>query len=156
MKYRGKVLGERNSDVLVLLRGSERIVFKAQAVESEESFHNLVSMPEPPEILRPGGVKEKNVSDSKYKEALASYVEQKTSWLVINSLKVTEELEWEKVDFNKPSTWVEWQSELREAGFTEIECSRIVQLVSQVNSLDDDMLDQARQDFLLEASQVKK
>ena len=156
MKFRGKTLGKRNADVLVLFRGDERIVIKAEAVESYEEFEKLVSVPIPPEKVLPGGKKEKNIKDPDFIKARAKYADQKTAWLIITSLKATKDIEWERVKYDEPTTWLNWEPELREAGFIEIECMRIVQLVTEVNSLDDDMLDQARQDFLLEATQAKE
>lgn len=156
MKFRGKTLGERNADVLVLFRGSKRIVIKAEAVESYEEFDALVSVPIPPEKILPGGKKERNTKDSDFIKAREEYASQKTDWLIITSLRATKDIEWERVKYDEPATWSEWEPELREAGFIEIECMRIVQLVTEVNSLDDDMLDQARQDFLLEATQAKE
>lgn len=156
MKFKGKTLGKRNTDILVLLRGTERIVIKAQAVESFEDFDKLVSAPVPPEVIEPGGKKSRNMKDLDFIKARDAYANQKTAWLVINSLKATEEIEWENVKYDIPSTWTAWDIELKEAGFIETECMRIIQLVAEVNSLDDDMLEQARQAFLLETLQAKK
>lgn len=156
MKYKGKKLEGRNTDVLVLFRGDERIALKFQAIESFTEFEELAPGPIPPEIMRPGGVKEKNVRDPEYKQQVEAHARLRTSWLVITSLKVTDDVEWEVVDYSDPSTWDQWNKELMEAGFSEPECARIVATAAQVNSLDDEMLEQARQDFLAEESQAKE
>jgi len=54
MKYKGKKLEGRNTDILVLPRGGNRIVLKFQAVDSYDEFDLLVTIPKPPEILKPG------------------------------------------------------------------------------------------------------
>ncbi|KKK66498.1 hypothetical protein LCGC14_2963490 [marine sediment metagenome] len=128
MRYKGKKLGERNIDVLVLLRGEERIVIKAQAVDSYKEFDELVSLPVAPEIIKPGGMREKNTKDKGYKKAVSEYADRKTNWLIITALKASEDIEWEKVDYDDPVTWHMWEVELKEAGFIEIECKSFRQL----------------------------
>jgi hypothetical protein len=75
---------------------------------------------------------------------------------MLKSLESTEDLEWETVDINKPETYGNWQIELEDAGFSEIERMRVMQLCTQVNALDDNMLDQAKETFLAEAPQQGK
>lgn len=156
MKYKGKKLEGRNTDILVLPRGNDRIVLKFQAVESYDDFDKLVPVPESPEILKPGGIREKNTNDPNYIKTLEAYAQLKTDWLIITSLKSTVDLEWDEVNYTDSATWGNWQKELREAGFTEVECMHIVKKTTLVNSLDEDMLEQARADFLAEESQVEK
>lgn len=149
MKYKGKKVEGRNSAVLVLERGDENIVFIAQAVDSSESeFDDLVKMPEPPEILRPGGLKEFNRNDSAFRKAIEEYATLKTSYMIVMSLKESPDLEWETIQYDKPSTWKNWEKELKDAGFTEVERLKVLQTVMRANSLDDDLLEQARSDFL--------
>lgn len=156
MKYKGKKLEGRNTDILVLIKGGERVVFRAEALQNYTEFDKLCPEPEPPHKLLPGGVKEPNFNDPSYKKRLDEYGMKKTAFTILKSLSVTEDLEWEKVDLKNPDTWGKWQEELSEAQFTETEIGRILQLVLRVNSLDDDMLAQAKNDFLQEALQQEK
>jgi hypothetical protein len=156
MKYKGKKLEGRNVEVLVLPRSGENIVFKAEAIPDYEEFDKLAPVPEPPEILKPGGIKEKNVNDEGYKKKLTEYAETKTNYVIVKSLEATKELEWDTVDITKKETWKNWRDELTEAGFTEVEVMRIVQTVTKANALDDEMLEEARQSFLLEESLQEK
>lgn len=156
MKYKGKKLEGRNTDILVLMRGQDRIVFKAQALESYDEFDKLCSMPSIPTRLRPGNVKEPNPNDTVYKGLVEKYAEKKTNYTIIKSLDISEDIEWDNVNLNKPETWGNWQKELKDAGFTEIEIMRVLQLCTRVNCLDEDLLDQAKEDFLAEALQVEK
>ncbi len=156
MKYKGKKLEGRNSDIIVFKRGGDRVVFKAEAVQDYEEFDKLVQEPIPPTLMRPGGRKTLNLEAPEYKEALIDFASKKTDWLILKSLSVTEDLEWETIDFTKPDTWKNWRTELQEAGFTEIECIRILNLCTSVNSLNDDMLEAAKEDFLHEVSLASK
>lgn len=151
MKYKGKKLEGRNTDVLVLMRGQDRIVFKAEALDNYDEFDKLCSMPEPPKRLRPGGIQEANTSDPLYKKALDQYAENKVNYTIVRSLAVSEDIVWDNVHLDKVETWGNWRKELEEAGFTDIELMRVLQLCTRVNCLDEDLLDQAKEDFLAEA-----
>jgi hypothetical protein len=155
MKYKGKKLEGLNTDVLVLMRNGEHIIFKAQALQNYNEFDKLCPMPDAPVIMRPGGIKEQNLKDGGYQKALASYSEKKTNYTIIKSLEPTTDLEWEKVKLDDPLTYSNWKPELEEAGFTEIEVLRILQLCTKVNCLDDSMLDEAKESFLAEARAEK-
>jgi hypothetical protein len=156
MKYKGKKLEGLNTDILVLPRGNERVVFKAQAIKSYSEFDELCPMPEPPEKLLPGGVKEKDVRDPAFIKRLEEYGIKKTNYTIIKSLEISEDVEWETVDLKKPQTWENWRKELSDAGFTEVETLRILQLCTRVNVLDEDLLNAAKESFLAEALQREK
>ena len=153
MKYKGKTVEGKNVEVLVLLKGEDQIVFQAESVPSYEEFEKLVAEPTPPTRMRPGGATEEFREDPTFQTLLKEYAEKKTNFLIITSLRVTEELEWDTVNFDKPDTWGNWRTELEESGFSEIELVRIMKIVMQANSLDDDLLEQARQSFLAEQRQ---
>ena len=156
MKYKGRKLVGRNTDVLVLMRGNERIVFKAEALDNYDDFNKMCELPDPPVKLLPGGVKEPNKNDKSYLKRLDDYAKRKTDFCILKSLSINEDVEWEKVDMQKPETWCLWREELKEAGFTEVEMLRILQLCVKVNCLDDDLLEKAREDFLAEALQQEE
>lgn len=153
MKYKGKKLEGRNTDILVLVRGEEHIVFKAEAIQNYQQFNEMCPLPEPPVKLLPGGIREPDLNNPKYKKRMEEYATQKTNYTVLKSLEPTQELEWEKVVLNKPESWGNWQDELQEAGFTEIEVMRILGLCTRVNCLDDSLLDEAKESFLAGARQ---
>ncbi len=157
MKYKGKKLEGINTDVLVLPRSGQgnNIVIKAQAVKDYKDFDKLVSMPEPPIRTHKGGVKERLVNDPEFLVKLQEYAHLKNQWSVLISL-ADSDIEWETVDMTKPSTWKNWEAELRSAGFIEAEIIRIMNLYASVNCLDDGILAQAKEDFLAEALQQPK
>jgi hypothetical protein len=154
MKYKGKTLTGLNTDILVLPKGDMRVVIKAQAIQNYNDFDELVSIPEPPVKVFPGGVKEKDLKNPTYLLKMEEYSQQKLRYMFIKSLEATEEFEWEKVDLKNPASWKYWEEELEDAGFTEIERMRILNLCTQVNCLDDALLDQAKEDFLAGALPV--
>jgi len=156
MRYKGRKIEGRNSDILVLIKNGEKIMFKAEAVSDYAAFEKLVPLPTPPQVLRPGGVREANIHHPEYKKALEAYAESKTNYLIIKSLEASQDVEWDNIDATKPDTWKNWKTELTESGFTEIEILRIVQLCTRVNSLDDEMLEEAKNDFLRQASQPEE
>jgi len=156
MKYKGKKIEGRNITTLVIPRPDGDIAFIMEAVENFDAFDKLVAIPEAPEILRPGGVRELNLQDAKYQERLVVYAEKRSHFLTLQALKATKDLEWETVDDENPETWVNWTTELKESGFNDIELGLIVRKVAQANSLDNSMLDDARSAFLQEQARQKR
>lgn len=148
MKYKGQEVKGKNREIIPILRPGGDIIFIAEAIQDWIRFNELVPAPEAPIVLKPGNVKVANPRDKNFQKALVEYNELKTSYFVIASLRATPELEWETVDFEAPSTWGNYRKELEAADFTEIEMSQIVMGVRRANSLDENMIDEARANFL--------
>jgi hypothetical protein len=166
MRIKGEKINSVNIEIIVIPRPSKRvertldsgekvveevsndIVFKARAVLDFDNFTKLCPAPEPPSIVRPGGMKYPDPTDLKYLEAIERHNKLRFDWIVIQSLKETEGLEWETVKDNMPETWANYSKELRESGFSSIEVSRIVAGALAANSLDEDRLKEARENFL--------
>jgi len=148
MKYKGKKVEGRNTEIIAIPRPDGNIVFIAEAVPNWEQFEKLAPVPSPPEKLLPGGRKEPNYQDKKYLEEISKYGQLRTDWLVLTSLRATKELEWETVDYSKPETWPNYREELKESNFTDIEINLIINGVANANSLNEDMIEAAKKDFL--------
>lgn len=148
MKFHGKVVNEVNYEFVVIPRPSGPIVFKAEAVLDYTDFHHACPIPMPPTMLKPGGLKVQNVEDPGYKQDMAAYGTRRLSWLVLKSLQNTDGLVWETVDMADPSTWINYEEELRSAKFTKSEIEYIIGAVISVNALDQTRLDEARNSFL--------
>lgn len=148
MKVKGKKVEGRNVDVVVIPRPEENINFFCEAIPDYEEFNELCPTPKPPEKLYPGGVRKEDPENPEYKKLLDEWATRRTHWTVLKSLENNPDIEWETIDMEKPSTWEKYQDELKDAGFTEIEMFRILQGVMRANSLDDDMLKEAKQAFL--------
>ena len=155
MKYKGKKLEGRNKEIIPIPRQDGDIIFIAEAIESFESFDRLLPEPEPPVVLRPGGQKTYNKKDKIYLRAVEEHNEQRTNFMVLQSLKDSPDLEWETVDYNEPKTWGNFRKELIESGFSEFEIGRIILGVMRANSLDENMIEEARNNFLLGAEEQK-
>ena len=102
-----------------------------------------------PMIMRAGQTKAvPDLTDPEYVAKLSVRGSHRTNWMIIQSLKATEDFEWETVDYNNPTTWANWTKEARDSGLSETEIVRIMNAVLEANSLDESKVDKARQDFL--------
>src|SRR5262245_7308950 len=106
MKIHGKSYDGPSEVVIVMPHGDEDIIFKAKAVLNFEDFDKIVPIPKPPEIIKRGQGVISNFNDPGYKAAIVARGEQKLSWIMFQSLSATEGLEWDNVDPDNPSTWI--------------------------------------------------
>lgn len=148
MKIGNRQFTEPYTVLEVIPRADGPVVFKAQAVLDTSAFDALCPRPRPPIVQRPGQASIQNVEDATFKTKVLDYSQKRMNWLVLESLKATPDLVWEKVILEKPETWGLWTEELKEAKFTEIEITRIFNAVFKANSLDESHLENARKDFL--------
>lgn len=156
MKIKGKRLESNNEVTIVLPRyNGEDIIFKARVVLDFFDLDKLLKKPEAPSILKKGK-QEKDYSDKGYKTQLQKNYEYRLNYMVLLSLDATEGLEWETIDLEKPETWENWEKELKESGIPNSEILYIFNKVQEVNSLDQDKLDEAREHFLLTQSSQKE
>jgi hypothetical protein len=144
----GKKLDGPKEEVLVIPRQEQDIVFKAVAVLDYKEFDQLCPRPTPPEVIKRGGAKMLDPTDRDYQKKVDEWATQRTHWMILQSLSATEGLVWETVELLKPETWKNYEEELRQAGFSEAEGARIVNLVVSANGLDQDKIDEATQRFL--------
>lgn len=150
MKYKGKKLKGPNVEFIILPRPNEEedIIFKAKAVLCMDDFDKYCPLPKMPQKLVRGKGMVDDPDDPHYKAQLDDRNKKRIDWLVIESIKDTEGLEWEKVKTNDPNTWHLYKEELREAGFNDFEINRIVNGVLIANSLDEKKMEEARERFL--------
>lgn len=150
MKIGGKSINGPNVITLVLPRESgEDIVIKAQAVLDMDEFDNNHPAPEAPTIVEAKtGNKRKDTSDKKYLAALTTHGEMRFNYMILKSLEATPGLEWDTVKMDDPSTWGNYQNDLKSAGFSNSERNRIAMAVFDANSLNEDRLKEARDRFI--------
>lgn len=148
MKRNGQKVYVPNDRVIVIPRQHDQFVFKASAVLDESSFEKLCPRPLPPKILLPGGIVKQDVESPAFQKALNVWSEQKFHWTVIESLKATDWLEWDTIDYAKSETWSNYNKELQDSGFSSAEIMRIIQTVFDANSLTPTLIDEATQSFL--------
>jgi len=156
MKIKGKRLESTNEITIVLPRfNGEDIVFKARVVLDYPNLDKLIKKPEAPSILKKGK-QEKDYTDKGYRDRIQKNYEHRLNYMVLLSLAATEGLEWETVDLEKPETWENWETELKESGIPNSEVMYIFNKVQEVNSLDQEKLDEARERFLLAQLALEK
>ena len=80
-----------------------------------------------------------------YQIRVIRHGEQRLAYLIINSLQ---DIEWDTVKVEDPSTWSNYLQDLRKAGCGTMEINRIIRGVMQANSLDESKLEKAREVFL--------
>lgn len=148
MRIKGQEISGPNEELIVIPRGQSQIVLKARAVLEYDDFERLCPEPNPPFVLKPGGRKEHNFNDPKYRAAQAQRVKQQTYFMFTKSLMATEGLEWETIDLNRPDTWLNFDNELKSSGFSLIERGMITRGIMVANNLDDTKVEEARQRFL--------
>jgi len=154
MKIGGKELVKAKSSVVALPRIGDNgepddIIFQCAPVTDYEEFEQLCPRPEPPVRTFPGNKPPQIlVNDPKFLKEIDSWSSKRTAWMIITSLKATEGIEWETVNYGDPETWENWNEELNNSGLTDIETSRILQGVMESNSLSEDRMEEARERFL--------
>lgn len=147
MKIGGQVVNGPSEEVLVLPRSTGDIVFKAQAVLDMSEFQDQVPPPKAPGRMLPGGKWEQNTDSPAYQEQMIQYGRLRMAFIVTRSL-IPSEIEWDTVEFDKPNTWPNWEEDLKNSGFSDVEVQRVLVCCIQANSLDESKLEKAREAFL--------
>lgn len=156
MKIHGKKISGPNIELVVIPRNDGDLVFKAQAVLDYEDFEKLNPMPQPPGVMRPGGVMSYDTSDTKYNEAIDEWARSKTHYMVLKSLEATDGLEWETVKMGEPDTWNLYQQEMNDAGLSPAEIGRIITCVTDACGLNQTKIDEATKRFLAGQAEAQK
>lgn len=158
MKIGGREVNSVAQEVVVLTRANGGdIPITAQAVLDMSPFEAMCPVPVPKQMLVKGGFKA-NTNDPGYSAMLRKHGDLRFAYIAIKSLEPSQ-IEWTTVSIDDPSTWENWEKELREdAKFSSVEVNRIVLCIMQANSLDERKLKVARENFLhgLEATSPLK
>ena len=149
IKIRGTEIKGPMVETIVIPRQpeGEDIIFKAQAVLDMGEFEKVCPMPQPPVILKRGLGKVEDTEDKNFKLAQQQYGKLRIAYMVVQSLKATEGLEWGRVKDNDPGSWLLWEDELKESGFSQIERQRIANGVFAANALNEEKMKEARERF---------
>jgi hypothetical protein len=132
---------------LVIPRGDTgRLVFQATGLKDMEKFKKLCPEPVPP-IMQTKDGKVADVTDKDYVNDLTGYLKRRTAYYVVFSLEPSN-IEWDTVDLESPGTWINWEVDLKKAGLSDVECGRVLSLVTEANCLDEAKLQKARLLFL--------
>ena len=148
MKIAGKIFSGPRVETLVLPRQDGEVVIKARAVLNFDDFEAICHEPVPPLRMSPGGESAPLLTDKDYLKKLDLYAERKTHWMILKSLEATEGLQWETIDMDVPTTWVNYQKELTDAGFSFAEINMVVRLVVDACGLNQAKIEEATKRFL--------
>lgn len=139
-------------DVVIFPRVEGQFIFYIVAVPSFEAFDTLCPRPEPPKILKKGKQVE-DTDDPTFKQRWQTWVDYRQDWLLLQALADSEnDITWESVKPDDPSTWSRVNQELKDAGLTELELQRLIGKVYEVNALSERGMEAARANFLLMTS----
>lgn len=155
MKIAGKAIAAPKNEFCVIPRDDEEIIFKAKAVLDYEEFDQLCPEPKPPIKTYPDGRKEEDYNNSKFITKRDEWAQNRSNWVVIESLRATDGLEWETVSYSDPSTWDNYREELQRT-FTTGEVNLIISTVMAANSMDDARFEEAKQHFLARQQQASE
>lgn len=148
MKFNGKPIPKILHEIVVIPRKSGDMVYRAAPVTDFSDFNKLCPQPQPPKIMRKGGITVEDVEDKEYKAAIMAWAGYRTDWLIIKSLQATPELEWETVNLSDSSTWVNFRKEFEDSGLTAVEVGMIIQCVVDACGLNQKKIDEATKAFL--------
>lgn len=148
MRIKGKKIEGANEEILVLPRPDGDIVFIARGILDMSEFDKLCPEPKAPLLTKRNGVTIEDVTDKKYKKQVDDYGKKRMAYMIIKSLEATKDLEWEDVDLSDSSTWLNYEQEFKDSGFSQIEINRIITTVFTANSLNEKKLEEAREHFL--------
>jgi hypothetical protein len=151
MKIQGKKIEGKRLEVVYIPRGEEGdegYEFTIGAVMDMERFEKLCPEPKAPMKFVVGQGHVPNLDDSNYQQQMESYGKKRLAYYLLEGLRQTEGLEWEKVKEDDPSTWELYDEELKESGLSQLEINQLIQGMLRVNGLDEEHVKEARKRFL--------
>lgn len=148
MRIQGQEIKGPNEELIVIPRGDGQIVLKARAVLDYADFERLCPEPKAPWVVKPGGVKEQNYKDVNYIAAVRQRITKQTYFMFVKSLEATPGLTWDTINMQDPGTWLNFEKELQDSGFSSIERNIITRSIMIANNLDEQKIEEARQRFI--------
>ena len=153
MKFQGITLDKPKPEVLVVPHNGVEVVFKAECVTDYSEFDKLCPTPVPPKKLLAGGKEEVDTKDKDYLKEVDDWSDRRSNWMFLKSLQASDHVEWDIVDMQDPSTWNKFDEEFISAGFVGPIIERIKMLVFKACGLDQSMIDEATERFLVGQAQ---
>lgn len=155
MKINGQTVTPPEPCTLVIPRQTGNIVFEARTILDFGDFAKLCPEPKAPMAMRPGGQQFMDVNSPEYIKAINEWALNKVHWVRYTSLLASPGLEFETVDPSNPKTWSNYEIELRDSGFTQLEINRIIQLADEANGFNQDKIDEATERFLVSRREMQ-
>jgi hypothetical protein len=148
MKLQGKKLLAPKPRTVVIPRDTGNLIFTVQAVLDYKEFDQLVSMPKPPTRTYRDGRIEQVTNEPTFQKKIQDYSEKKVAWLFLKALEATSGLEWETINSQDPDSWLNYTDEMLASGLTLAEQRHLLEAVTQVNGLNDELIEEATKSFL--------
>lgn len=149
MKVGGVQVTPPPEGLLVLEReDGNHLVFRARPVpiEAWDHFNKICPEPSVPMVLVKGE-KKANTADETYQLQVRRLHAKRIAYLCLKSLEPSN-IEWDTVNMDDSDTFEKFEDDLRNAGMTEVEIQKVIQLCVSANSLDEEKLKKARESFL--------
>lgn len=146
MRIKGDKITKDNIEIIPIPRPNGDIIFKARVADMD-TFDKMYPLPQPFYRVLPGGKQEIDFANPEYQKAVEKHTKMRNNWLILDSLSITPDLQWEKVDMKNPETWDNYMDELKES-FTPSEVNHILAGIYRANVLDEKRIEEARQRFL--------
>jgi len=157
MKITGHKFDGPKTVIIPIPRDEGDVIFKARAVLDYEEFDAICPTPKPPTRKKPGEtVGTPNFEDPTYQKKLDEFARNRSSYMIIKSLEATDGLNWDTIKLSEPETWSNFEKELKDSYFSEIEVAQIINGVFDANSLSDDKIKEARERFLASQRQQEE
>jgi hypothetical protein len=151
MKYAGRVIKGPRIKVVPIIRSKDEggnIYFQIRSVTDYTPFSKICPQPTQPMLKAPGGKEVPDTKNQFYNAQMAEWSKKQADWVFLVAMSATKELEWETVDMANPDTYKNWEIELLDGGFSQMEINLITNAIMEVNGVNEAMIEEARQHFL--------
>jgi hypothetical protein len=148
MKIKGRQIGKPKPTYCVFERDGTEFIFTIEAILDFESFNKICPYPEPPKVTKPGGKVIEDTNDAQYLHLIEQYGNNKTDWMILESIRNTEGLEWDVVNYDDPDTWNKYRLELEQSGLTDSEIVHLIKTIMECNFISENRMLEARDRFI--------
>lgn len=138
------ILAPKITHFVVPMGDGQQLVLKLAPVHDFTEFNKLCPEPTGTPRIYSGGRKEFVVSE----EAQQAHLEQRLAYMVITSLKATEDLTWDTIALSDPATWTKWREEMKAAGLTDVYMNYLVKKIIDVSGMNPELIEKATEAFL--------
>jgi hypothetical protein len=148
MKLNGQKVEKPEPERIIIPRGKGKdLIFYADMVIDMSPFDKICPAPKPPLRGEPGKPARPDYEAPQFVKKLDTYFERRAHWIFLESLKATPGLEWDTVDYADPSTWKNYESELRSC-MSDNEIAEVINGVSTANMVTDKKRKEALERFM--------
>lgn len=138
MKLRGKVIDVPKPLVFAIPRTNEvgepdDLIFTVKAVTDYTRFDQLCPRPKPRTEMKPGHEPVQLTEEPGFLKKMDDWADLRYAYLILTALSATEGLEWNTVNLDHPSTWLNWEEEMKTC-LTDREVAIVLTKIGEVNA----------------------